>query len=374
MYNVIRRGKMIVKSLKIINYRNYVEQKVEFSNGLNVLCGVNASGKTNMLEAIYLCGIGKSPRVSQDKDLIMWGKDYLYVMIEIEKKYKSHKAEIHIDKHNKRIALDGMAISKVGELMGMLNVIFFSPDELKMIKESPKERRRFMDISLSQQKKVYFYLLQRYNRILEQRNKLLKTTKSVTALNDMLPVWDIQLADVGADIITNRMNFIDKLNCHARIQHSLLTDNKENLSLEYESDTISNNKEELKDMIMKLYLQNRDKDYSLKYTTSGPHRDDIKISVNNIDVRKYGSQGQQRSAALSLKLAEISHFEQETGEKPILLLDDVLSELDSLRQMQLIESTKGIQTFLTCTDYDIVSEIIPRIYKISKGNVENNSN
>lgn len=365
---------MHIKSLSITNFRNYNEEKISFYKGLNVLSGVNASGKTNLLEAIYLSGIGKSPRTAQDKELIMWGKDYLYVSLEVEKKYHTHKIEIHIDNHlNKRIAIDGMPILRVGELMGVLNVIYFSPDELKMIKESPKERRRFMDISLSQQKKTYFYNLQRYTRILDQRNKLLKTTRTYEALSDMLPVWDIQLSDVGADIILSRIDFLDKLNIHAREQHNLLTDYKENLALQYESDVTGESKEIIKEQLLNILEKTRDKDYNLKYTTSGPHRDDIKITINDVDVRKYGSQGQQRSAALSLKMAEISHFYKETSEKPILLLDDVLSELDINRQMQLINSTKGIQTILTCTEYNISAELVPNIFNIVKGKIADQS-
>ena len=363
---------MVIKSLKVNNFRNYSEEKVNFIGGLNVLSGANASGKTNLLEAIYLGSIGKSPRTSQDKEMIQWGKDYLYINIEIAKKYRNHRIEIHIDNHiNKRIAIDGLPILRVGELMGVLNVIYFSPDELKLIKESPKERRKFMDISLSQQKKLYFYNLQKYNRILEQRNKLLKTTHTMAALSDMLPVWDIQLAEVGADIILSRIDFIGKLNKHAKVEHQSLTDGKESLELQYESNTISTNRKELMDMLNQLYINDREKDFNLKFTGSGPHRDDIKITINDIDVRKFGSQGQQRSAALSLKLAEINHFEAETGEKPILLLDDVLSELDINRQMQLINATKNIQTILTCTEYDLKTELNTEIYSISNGKVVN---
>jgi len=360
---------MVIKSLKLKNYRNYSDQKVLFFEGLNVLTGVNASGKTNLLEALYLAGIGKSPRTVTDKDLIMWGEDFLYLEVIVKKKYHTHKIEIHIDNRtNKRIAIDGNPILKIGELMGVLNIVFFSPDEMKMIKESPKERRRFMDISLSQQKKVYFYALQRYNRILEQRNKLLKNTKSLEGLKEMLTVWDIQLSEAGADIILKRVEFINKLNIHAKNRHNSLTGGKEILNLSYESDSWGEDREEIKSSLLKKLTVEREKDYNLKYTSSGPHRDDIKIAVNDIDVRKFGSQGQQRSAALSLKLAEINHFEEETGEKPVMLLDDVLSELDAERQNQLIKSTQDIQTVLTCTEYDIQGTQ-PKIFEINKGSI-----
>lgn len=361
---------MIIKSLIIKNFRNYSDEQIFLTKNLNVLCGENASGKTNLLEAVYLAGIGKSPRTSQDKDLIQWGKEFLYVKLEVIKKYRTHKIEIHIDNSlNKRIAIDGYPIGRVGELMGFLNVVYFSPDELKMIKESPKERRRFIDISLSQQNKVYFYTLQRYNKILDQRNKLLKTTRNYSALSDMLPVWDIQLSQAGAEIIRARREFIVKLNQHSDNQHKILTDSKESLSLEYESESEGVEIEDIKVDLLAILTKDREKDYNLKYTSSGPHRDDFKISINGIDVRKFGSQGQQRSASLSIKMAEINHFEKETGEKPVLLLDDVLSELDMMRQTQLINLTRNIQTILTCTEYNLNSDIPTEIFRIKKGEI-----
>lgn len=361
---------MLITNLKLNNFRNYAEEKISFSSGLNVLSGLNASGKTNMLEAVYLLGIGKSPRTAQDRELIQWNKEYLYISAEVKKKYQTLRIEIHIDSRlNKRIAINGMPVSRVGELMGALNVIYFSPDELKLIKDSPRERRRFMDISLSQQKKVYFYTLQRYNRILDQRNKLLKNTFNRDALESMLIVWDIQLSEAGADIICARNDFINKLNIHAMERHKLLTDGKETLSLEYESGVSGGVRQEIIEQLKEQLLSDREKDYNLKYTSAGPHRDDIRILVNDSDVRKFGSQGQQRSAALSLKMAEISHFEMETGEKPVLLLDDVLSELDLMRQRQLIHSAENIQTILTCTEYDLNTNIKPKIFRIDQGRI-----
>jgi DNA replication and repair protein RecF len=368
MYNL----NMVVKSLNIINFRNYESENISFDPGLNVLTGANASGKTNLLEAVFLSGIGKSARTNNDREMIKWDKDFLYSSLIVKKKYHTHRIEIHIDKNkSKRIVIDGMPVSKVGELMGVLNIVFFSPDELKMIKEQPKERRRFTDISLSQQKKAYYYTLVRYNRILDQRNKLLKTA-SVSAISEMLPVWDMQLSEAGAEIIAERMNFIGKLDKFAGESHSALTSDKEELKLIYECENIGQDRAEIKESLMKSLFSDREKDYNLKFTSAGPHRDDIKITINGTDVRKFGSQGQQRSAALSLKLAEIKHFERETGEKPVLLLDDVLSELDIDRQKKLIESTNNIQTILTCTEFEPALSPAHRIFTIDKGIINRN--
>jgi DNA replication and repair protein RecF len=362
---------MIIKKLKVINFRNYKEESIQFSPGLNVLTGKNASGKTNLLEAVYLGAIGKSPRTQQDKEMINWGEEYLYAGIELQGKYRAHKVEIHIDNHSaKRIAIDGLPIKKLGEIMGVLNVVYFSPDELKMIKESPRERRRFMDISLSQQKKKYFYNLQRYNKALDQRNKLLKTARTIEGLKDMLAVWDIQLAAVGAEIISDRLIFLEKLSVHAAREHDRLSSGREELLLRYESDAIEETSD-IKKQLMLRYESDIEKDYALRYTSSGPHRDDIKITLNGTDVRKFGSQGQQRSAALSIKMAEISQFEEETGEKPILLLDDVLSELDEGRRVELLNAASGVQTILTCTEFDIDINPRPALFTISQGAIIN---
>ena len=250
--------------------------------------------------------------------------------------------------------------------MGVLNVVYFSPDELKMIKESPKERRRFMDISLSQQKKKYFYNLQRYNKTLDQRNKLLKTARSIEGLRDMLAVWDVQLAAIGAEIISDRLIFLKKLSVYAAREHTRLSGGREELVLRYESDALDMDRD-IKEQLILRYEADIEKDYQLKFTSSGPHRDDIKITINGIDVRKFGSQGQQRSAALSLKMAEISQFEEETGEKPVLLLDDVLSELDEGRQRELLSAASGVQTILTCTEFDIDINPCPALFTISQG-------
>lgn len=342
---------MIIKNLSLNNYRNYSNQSIEFSPNLNVIIGKNAQGKTNLLEAVFLCAIGKSPRTSRDKDLIKWDNQMSKISLNIAKKIGNKSIDIYLfHNQNKAIKIDSIGIKKIGQLFGTFNAIYFSPDELKLIKESPDERRRFMDIDLCQFDKNYYYNLSNYTQILQQRNKLLKTPDTST-LKDTLPVWDEQLATYGAKIILARLELIRKLKKFVYDIHKNLTSDKEELIIDYQG-YVADNEIELKNLLIKKYNESVDKDIKLGFTTVGPHRDDIKIMSNNIDLRSFGSQGQQRTAALSLKLAELEVFKDNLGEYPVLLLDDVLSELDNTRQTKLLEFVKPIQTLLTCTDFD----------------------
>lgn len=344
---------MKIESLTLQNFRNYENESITFSDGLNIIIGNNASGKTNMVESIYYAGLGKSPRTAQDKELIKWNTTFAYFKVILSKKYRKHTIEIHIDAFGKkRIAIDKIPVRKISDLIGTLNVVYFSPDELDIIKESPILRRRFLDISLSQQKKSYFNALLRYNKILAQRNKLLKIERNEQVIKDTLPIWDIQLAEVGTEIIIARYEFCEKLKEITKQIHSELTCSEENLFLEYESKIKYSSVQEMKEQYIKLLQEGWDKDINLKYTTTGCHRDDICIKIDGVEVRKYGSQGQKRTTALSLKLAEVKLFEMEVGEKPVLILDDVLSELDEKRQNKLIDYIKNTQTLLTCAQYD----------------------
>ena len=346
---------MNIESVKLINFRNYSEASFHLAPFLNVIFGRNAIGKTNLLESIYFAGLGKSPRVTQDKDLIMMGKDFAYIEIIVKKKYRKHKLEFHLDKKGKkRIAIDDIPLLKMSELIGFINIVYFSPDEMRLVKEAPEERRRFMDISMSQRTKTYLYALSKYNKILAQRNKLLKSSFNEENLMRTLPVWDAQLAHEGAIIIASRRSFIKELEPIARAKHASLSSNAEQLDMVYESEIGGDSIEEIEGILLKRYADSYKKDMELRHTTVGPHRDDIKLMVNDIDIRKFGSQGQQRTTALALKLAEIDGFTTDSGETPILLLDDVLSELDLTRQKALLDATSGIQTFLTCTEFDRV--------------------
>ena len=352
---------MIVKNLKLKNYRNYSNLRIDFCDGLNVIVGANAQGKTNLIEAIYMCSIGKSLRAKFERQTIKWNEDHALISLDVEKKYGKTTIDIILSKSTKKtVRINKIPIKKIGELMGELNAVFFSPDELKLIKESPEDRRRFMDISLSQTSKSYFYLLGKYEKILANRNKLLKLEANKETIIDTLDIWNEQLANVGSKIILSRINFLNLLTPYAVLSHKYLTEEKEELKLEY-SGIKGSTEEEIKQKFLDALKKKLEKDLKLCYTTVGPHRDDIKVSINDIDVRTFGSQGQQRTVALSLKLAEIEIIEKQTGEKPILLLDDVLSELDSNRKKRLLKFCKKTQTFLTCTDFEGEADNLIRI-------------
>lgn len=343
---------MRIKSLYVKNFRNYSVAKTEFSPALNVIIGENAAGKTNLLEAVYLVGLGRSPRTSKEKEMVKGGEERAYVKIELEKRFRSHKIEIQIDgQGKKKVFLDGIPVLRIGELLGVLNIVYFSPDEMKLVKDAPENRRRFLDISITQQQKVYFTALSKYTKILKQRNNLLKFSRDSANLDEMLSLWDAQLAENGAIIIEKRIEIIEKLQKSAEEIHTKMSEGKEKLELSYETDTKIEKIEEIGNELLKNLKKAREKDKGLLYTTVGPHRDDMKITINGTDVRKFASQGQQRTTALALILGEMALFKEETGELPILLLDDVMSELDANRQKLLLKSTADAQVLLTCTEF-----------------------
>lgn len=336
---------MLVEKIILKNFRNIDNLELQFGENLNFLCGSNAQGKTNLLEAVYLCCVGKSP-FHKDKDLISHKNEEAYIKLYGKKSDGNFNIEIIISKsEQKKIFLNGLVVNKVSEILGCLNAVYFSPDSLKLIKEAPFDRRRFLDIDLSQLYKSYCASLIRYNKILLQRNNLLKTN-SMAALEDILAAWDPQLIKEGSFLVKKRHDFISELNPYIKEAHSFLTSNCEEIDVFYQTDL---NLKDIEQSYSELLQKNINKDFNLKYTSIGPHRDDIKITLNTIDVKTFASQGQQRTAALSLKLAEIYYFFKITGEYPILLLDDVLSELDENRQQRLIEYVKKTQCILTAT-------------------------
>lgn len=360
---------MKILSLELKNFRNYKQAVVNFDGGLNVLHGHNASGKTNMLESIYLCSIFHSPRTTKDKEMILMGESKAQIKINLEKKFRKHVISLQIDEQGKKkVAVDGIPVNRAGELLGILGVVFFSPDELKLVKEAPQERRRFLDVGISQQQKAYFLALQRYNKTLKQKNNLLKEYKFNPNIDDMLDVWDTVLAKEGAIIVQKRKEYINTLNECAGKFHNALSGEKEVLTLSYESGA----KTDCEDNLLEKYLYDaivasRQKDKDLGFCTVGPHRDDIKIEINGKDSRKFASQGQQRTVALAMKLGEVVIYKNEIGEPPVLLLDDVLSELDQNRQTILLKMTEGFQTILTCTEYELKNSA--KLIKINDGEV-----
>lgn len=357
---------MEIKSVQLKNFRNYSKELISFKNGLNILEGKNAQGKTNLLEAVFLCAIGKSPRTNKEKELIKWNETLGKITVEFSKRSGNKKIELYLfSNQNKAIKINGVPIKKLGELMGELNAIYFSPDELKLVKESPEERRRFMDIDLCQFNKNYFYALSKYNKILNQRNKLLKSG-NLQSIKETISIWNEQLSEQACYIILKRLELIEQLKVFAKQSHSYLTDEQEEMILSYVGLT-DTDKTILKNKLLSLYEKSLEKDLNLGFTTVGPHRDDIKILVNNIDVRHFGSQGQQRTCALSLKLAELEIFKTNLGEYPVLLLDDVLSELDEHRRKKLINVINNFQTILTCTEYNL--NLPANILKVENGSV-----
>lgn len=337
---------MIVKSLKLKNYRNYDLLDMNFGSETNILYGNNAQGKTNILEALYLCGTTKSHRGTKDKDLIQFGHEEAHLETIVEKKGLDFQIDIHLKKNSpKGIAVNKVPLKRAGELFGIVHFVFFSPEDLNIIKEGPSGRRRFLDIELSQLDRVYLNNLSSYNRIVNQRNALLKESYFQKNVLDTLDIWDMQLVQYGNKIMDSRKKFIKEINQIISKIHYQLTGGKEEIEVLYEPNTGEVSLEEA-------LIKCRERDIRMKSTTKGPHRDDLCFMIKDMDIRKFGSQGQQRTAALSLKLAEIEFVKRIIKDTPVLLLDDVLSELDKNRQNYLLDNIHDIQTIVTCTGVD----------------------
>jgi DNA replication and repair protein RecF len=357
---------MIIKSIELSNFRNYEHLDISFDAATNILYGDNAQGKTNILEAAYLSGTTKSHRGSRDKDMIRFGETESHIKTIVEKNDRTYQIDLHLKKNKtKGIAVNRMPIKKASDLFGILNIIFFSPEDLNIIKNGPAERRRFMDAELCQLDKIYLSDLTNYNKILNQRNKLLKDLYFHPELKETLPVWDMQLVNYGKKIIQRRNRFLMELNEIVYDIHKKISGGKEELQLKYEPN--------IDDIFFEdELLRAKEKDLKFAQTSVGPHRDDIKISIGNIDVRKFGSQGQQRSSALSLKLSEIKLVEKTISDKPILLLDDVLSELDHHRQNYLLQAIDETQTIITCTGLNEFVEnrfTLNKVYEVRNGGI-----
>lgn len=339
---------MKVKNLHLKNYRNYEEETFTYGDGLNIVCGKNAQGKTNSAEAIFMLCTGYSPRVKKDKQVIRYGEESAQIVAEAESDYGLVKVEMRFyQSARKKILINEVPIAKIGELMGNINSVFFNPNELKLIQESPEDRRRFMDVSLSQMNKRYFYALKTYNEVLSHRNSLLKS-EDRNLIIDTIRLWDEQLIESAITIITERNNFISKLAPYAKASHAELSDG-EILTVEPIKE-YGTTRDEIREFLKRSLIERLERDIILGYTTIGPHRDDLKITLNGEDIKVYASQGQQRTAALSLKLSELEIFKDRFSEYPLLILDDALSELDITRQRRLLKKVEGIQTIVTCTN------------------------
>ncbi|GHU43765.1 DNA replication and repair protein RecF [Clostridia bacterium] len=346
-----------MKSVELRDFRNYENLTIHFDEGTNILYGNNAQGKTNLLEAIYLSGTTKSHKGSKDRDMIRFDCEQAHIRTIVDKGGMEYCIDFHIKKNSsKGIAINRIPIKKAADLFGILNVVFFSPEDLNIIKDGPSQRRRFLDLELSQLNKIYLHHLSGYHKTLNQRNKLLKDIYFRPDLKDTLFVWDMKLVEYGKSIIKIRRKFILDLQEIVYGIHKDISGGKEELFISYEPDV---GEEELEEKLLAV----REKDLKMGQTTIGPHRDDLLFSIHGVDIRKFGSQGQQRTTALSLKLSEIELVKQTRRDTPILLLDDVLSELDSRRQNFLLNRIHDIQTVITCTGLD---EFVKNRFQINK--------
>ena len=338
---------MQIKKLFLQNFRNYENEQFTFSDGLIVLFGKNAQGKTNCAEAVFYVCTGASLRIRHEKPLIKMGATQAKITAEAENRYGRVVIEADIYQNKREIRVNGSKIAKNAELMGHINSVFFSPGELRLIQDGPDERRRFMNISISQNSPAYYTALLRYNKILDQRNSLLKNA-DITMVLDTLPVWDEQLCKYAAVIIKKRREFLEQLAPFAKEFHFFLTDGAEELIVKPDK-TYEGEERDIAESLSRRLAANYNKDLRLGFTTVGPHRDDLDVLIGGVDAKAYASQGQTRTAALALKLSEVQIFKSVSGEYPILVLDDVMSELDLPRRKKLLKCIEQVQTLLTCT-------------------------
>jgi DNA replication and repair protein RecF len=366
---------MYVKYIELKNYRNYRNLSLELSSGTNIFVGDNAQGKTNILESIYFCSLGKSHRTNKDKEVIIWGEKEAYVSVYIAKERLDKKINIKIFKEGKKGAtINSIKVNKLSELIGTFNAVMFSPEDLKIVKESPTYRRKFLDIELSKLDRKYYNALVQYNKILNEKNTILKKWKEKDSLLD---VYDSQLSKYGAYIITKRFEYLNMLGKKASIIHKEITTGKEEIGFKYLTfvKNLDNrvNLIQIESGLREQLNLSRQKDIEKKISSVGPHRDDFLISINNIDTRIFGSQGQQRTSVLSIKFASLEIIKDVYGEYPVLLLDDVLSELDINRQKYILNSISKFQTIITCTGIMDIKKYLKdkiNIYHVKEGSID----
>ena len=340
---------MYIKNIELKDFRNYESLNLQFNKNVNLILGKNAQGKTNLLEAIYVTSIGKSFRTNKDSDLIRFGSEFAKVYIEVVKDDMDSNVEIIYTKEQKKYAkIDGVKLKRTSELLKNVFIVIFSPEDLKIVKDEPEKRRKFTDRELCQIKPAYYDSLSNYKKILIQRNSYLKEFEIDRS---MLDVWDAQLARYGAVVMNLRNEFINNLSCTSAEIHKKITNGKENLEIKYKPNIdFYNERKKQEEAFYEILKKSYDADIRQRTTNKGPHKDDFELYIDGINVRNFGSQGQQRTAALSLKLAEIEIIKNETGYAPVLLLDDVMSELDLERQEYLVKTLSDVQLFITTTE------------------------
>ena len=355
---------MLITSLKIQNFRNYNELKLDFNKDVNIIYGDNAQGKTNILEAIYLTAIGKSFRTNKDKELIKMGENFATIEAEFSKSDRDGRIKIEIN-DKKNIYVNGVKVKKFSELLGNMHVVIFTPDDINILKDGPSQRRRFLDIFISQLRPNYVYCLNMYLKALEQRNNYLKQIKFENKSEDFLDIWDEKIADYAEKVFKYRFEFIEKIKNKIKSVHNIITENNEDINIEYVTDFTNKN-----EFLNKL-KNNRKLDIIKGFSTKGVHRDDFNIYINNNLVNVYGSQGQHRTVILSLKMSELKVIYDEIGENPILLLDDFMSELDEKRRKNFLEFIRDTQVLVTCTDKFVLEKNNYNLYNVKSGKITN---
>lgn len=365
---------MWLKNIQLKNFRNYKDQFVNFHPGLNIFLGQNAQGKTNILEAIYFLSLTRSHRTRSDKELVNFSNQHLQVFGEVERRSGRINLEIELTEKGRFTKVNHLKQTKLSTYIGHLNVILFAPEDLQLIKGAPALRRKFIDMELGQIKPIYLSDLSNYNHILKQRNTYLKQTEKLDM--DFLEVLDAQLIDYGSRVIKHRLEFITQLELYSRVKHLDISNQVEQLTLNYETSFPIKDLNDIEDSFKLALRKSRQRDIYKKNTGVGPHRDDLHFFINGVNAT-FASQGQHRSLVLSMKLAEIDLISDITKENPILLLDDVMSELDNDRQLKLLETISDkVQTFITTTSLDHLQNLPSdlQIFYINQGILKADSN
>lgn len=353
---------MWINKIKINNFRNYNNEEINLNKNINIFYGENAQGKTNIIESIFLASMGKSFRAKKDKEMINFNSNNSLIEIEYNKSDRDGKIKIQLA-NKKSIFLNGIKLKKLSELLGNINVVIFTPDDINILKGGPNNRRKFLDIMISQLKPNYMYNLNLYLKTLEQRNNYLRQIREENKDENLLDIWDEKLSEYAINIYNYRKEFIEKIKNKIKIIHNEITDNKEDIKIEYITEC--KDRKEYIDLLKK----RRKLDIIKGFTTKGIHRDDFVIYINDKELDVYGSQGQHRTAVLSLKLSELNIIYEEIGEYPILLLDDFMSELDEKRRRHFLEKIEDTQVIITCTDKIKLENKNILIYNVKDGKI-----